>query len=256
MWLGGGELGRIEGDGWGMQAPAPGGGRGARSVLVSTVTTSSEWPLSSPRWPLCFSLHLHQCSFLFEGLVDIFRRAQLALEPGRPHPCLSPFPHSGCPFWLCNLPPPPSTAGSSTLPCVCVCARAPVLSLTLGAPWTVAHQAPPFMGFPRQEYWSGLQFPPPGDLPDPRIKPQSPASSALAGRYFTTEPPGKSLPKLCPPLGIPSSASAWQETCPPLRSHPSPESLSPCLRAQGTLPLIYLFPMGSGLIHKCLINVC
>ena len=44
---GGGELVRVEGDGWGMQAPAPGGGRGARSVLVSTVTTSSEWPLSS-----------------------------------------------------------------------------------------------------------------------------------------------------------------------------------------------------------------
>ena len=38
-------------------------------------------------------------------------------------------------------------------------------------PWTVAHQAPPSMGFPRQEYWSGLPFPPPGDLPEPVIKP-------------------------------------------------------------------------------------
>ena len=38
-------------------------------------------------------------------------------------------------------------------------------------PWTVAHQTPLSMGFPRQEYWSGLLFPPPGDLPDPRIKP-------------------------------------------------------------------------------------
>ena len=46
------------------------------------------------------------------------------------------------------------------------------------------------MGFSRQEYWSGLPFPSPGDLPDPGIKPLSPA---LAGRFFTTEPPGKTL---------------------------------------------------------------
>ena len=41
------------------------------------------------------------------------------------------------------------------------------------------------MGFPRQEYWSGLPFPPPGDLPDPGIKPASFVSPALAGRFFT-----------------------------------------------------------------------
>ena len=58
-------------------------------------------------------------------------------------------------------------------------------------PWTVARQAPLSMGFPRQEYWSGLPFPPPGDLPDPGIQPSSPVSPALAGRLFTTEPPGK-----------------------------------------------------------------
>ena len=52
----------------------------------------------------------------------------------------------------------------------------------------VAHQAPLFMGFPKQEYWSGLPFPPPGDFPNPGIKPPS---SALAGIFFTTEPPGK-----------------------------------------------------------------
>ena len=44
------------------------------------------------------------------------------------------------------------------------------------------------MGFPRQEYWSGVPFPPQGDLPDPGMKPMSPA---FAGRFFTTEPPGK-----------------------------------------------------------------
>ena len=41
-------------------------------------------------------------------------------------------------------------------------------------PWTVAHQAPLFMGFSRQEYWSGLPFSTPGKLPDPRIEPVSP----------------------------------------------------------------------------------
>ena len=46
-------------------------------------------------------------------------------------------------------------------------------------PWTVARQAPLSMGFSRQENWSRLQCPPPGDLPDPRIKPESPASPAL-----------------------------------------------------------------------------
>ena len=49
-------------------------------------------------------------------------------------------------------------------------------------PWTVAHRAPLSMGFPRQEYWRGLPFPSPGDLPDPGIKPASPA---VAGGFFT-----------------------------------------------------------------------
>ena len=57
--------------------------------------------------------------------------------------------------------------------------------------WTVACQAPLSMGFPRQEYWNGLPFLPPGDLLDPGIKPTSPASPALAGGFFTTAPPGK-----------------------------------------------------------------
>ena len=59
----------------------------------------------------------------------------------------------------------------------------------LVTPYTVAHQAP--LEFSRQEYWSELPFPPPGDLPDPGAEPVSPASPVLAGRFFTTEPPGK-----------------------------------------------------------------
>ena len=55
-------------------------------------------------------------------------------------------------------------------------------------PWTVALQALLFLGFPRQEYWSGLPFPSPGDLPGSGIKSASPA---LAGRFFIAEPPEK-----------------------------------------------------------------
>ena len=54
--------------------------------------------------------------------------------------------------------------------------------------WTVAHQAPLSMGFSRQEYWSGLPFPSPGDLPNPGIKPGSPTLQADA---LPSEPPGK-----------------------------------------------------------------
>ena len=52
--------------------------------------------------------------------------------------------------------------------------------------WTIAHQAPLSMGFSRQEYWSGLPCPPPGDLPNPGIEPASLLSPALAGGFFTT----------------------------------------------------------------------
>ena len=48
------------------------------------------------------------------------------------------------------------------------------MSNSFGTPWTVAHQAPPSVGFSRQEYWSGLPFPSPGDLPDPGIGPECP----------------------------------------------------------------------------------
>ena len=57
-------------------------------------------------------------------------------------------------------------------------------------PWTVAHQAPLPMEFCRQEYWSGLPFPSPGDLPNAGIKPTSLVSPALVGGFFTTVPSG------------------------------------------------------------------
>ena len=58
---------------------------------------------------------------------------------------------------------------------------------TIAIPWTVVCQAPLSMGFSRQEYWNGLLHPPPGDPPNPWIEIES---LALAGRFFTTEPPG------------------------------------------------------------------
>ena len=61
-------------------------------------------------------------------------------------------------------------------------------------PWTVALQVPLPVEFSREEYWIGLPFPTPGDLPEPGIEPKSLVSRALAGRFFTTAPPGK--PKL------------------------------------------------------------
>ena len=67
-----------------------------------------------------------------------------------------------------------------------------VVSKSLATPWTVAHQSPLSMWFSRQEYWNGLLLPSPGDLPDSGIKSVFLISPALSGRFFTTEPRGKS----------------------------------------------------------------
>ena len=74
--------------------------------------------------------------------------------------------------------------------CYCSVAKS-CLTLLQPHDMTVALQAPLSVGFPRQEYWSGWPFPPPGELPDPEIAPTSPA---LAGGFFTAEPPGITEP--------------------------------------------------------------
>ena len=99
------------------------------------------------------------------------------------------------PFFLCFTPLGcvPSTSSFAIPAIYCyitsqdVCVYVCVLSSFshvgfLATLWTVAHQAPLSMGFSRQEYWSGLPCPPPGDLPDPEIE----SASALSGRFFTT----------------------------------------------------------------------
>ena len=70
---------------------------------------------------------------------------------------------------------------------MCVCVQSCIQLLE--TPWIVTLQAPLTMGFSRQEYWNGLPFPTPRDLPNPGIE------SALAGRFFTTTPPGKPVNK-------------------------------------------------------------
>ena len=86
-------------------------------------------------------------------------------------------------------------------------------------PWTVAHQAPPSMGFSRQEYWSGLPFPSPGDVPNPGIEPRSPA---LQADTLTSEPSGKPVKLVILTTKWESSGEAihyWeQDLC---FSHPS-----------------------------------
>ena len=74
------------------------------------------------------------------------------------------------------------------------------LSVTLGLcnPTNCSLPGPLPMGFPKQEYWTGLPFPPPGYLPNPGMEPRSPVAPALGDRFFTTEPLGKPLMKNMP----------------------------------------------------------
>ena len=85
--------------------------------------------------------------------------------------------------WVCKITP--KTRFSST------CAQSLSRDRFSATARTLARQAPLSMGFSRQECWSGLPFPPPGNLPDPGMEPASPVFPALAGGFLTTEPAGK-----------------------------------------------------------------
>ena len=147
-----------------------------------------------------------------------------------------PQPQQATP-WLQTLTPDPSMDSSAS--------SAGVQSLTqpasgphsvswllshvrlLVTPWTVAHQAPLSMEFSRQEYWSGFPFLSPGDLPNPGIKPASPAS---AGGFSTTASPGKPS-ALIAPLCLLRPQLNWTLGClnMPLPAHPRTVSPLLCL---------------------------
>ena len=113
-------------------------------------------------------------------------------------PRFPPF-HSGlapmCSFHILAFAYLKGTSGQSSdfplIPTLCMPSRFSYVRL-FATLRTTAHQAPLFMGFPRQEYWSGLPYPPPGDLPDPGIESAFLMSSALAGGFFTPSATRKS----------------------------------------------------------------
>ena len=124
-----------------------------------------------------------------KGAPPLFFTVWLSVSTLRNHP-VAPVPPglAACGSRGCGCPSLPRrfrAFGSAfktviySLSCVWLCAT----------PWTVAHQALLSVAFPRQEYQSGLPFPPPGDLPAPGTEPTFPA---LAGGLFATAPPGKS----------------------------------------------------------------
>ena len=89
-------------------------------------------------------------------------------------------------------------------------------------PWTVVYQAPPSMGFSRQECWSGLPFPSPGDLPDPGIEPGSPALQTDA---LPSEPPGK-------PAASAKSLQQCRTLCDPIDGSPPGSPVPGILQAR------------------------
>ena len=92
--------------------------------------------------------------------------------------------------------------------CVCACSHRHSVVPDSAVPWTVVHQASLSMEFFRQEYWSGLPFPTPGDPPDPGIEPASLVSPELTGGSFTVAPLGK--PPLFPDQGSNLNPLHWK----------------------------------------------
>ena len=88
------------------------------------------------------------------------------------------------------------------------------------------------MEFSRQEYWSGLPFPPPGDLPYPGIKPTSLVSLALAGRFFTTVPPGKPLHNSAAAAAAAASLQLCLTLCDPIDGSPPGSPIPGILQAR------------------------
>ena len=126
--------------------------------LEAEITMSQGWFLLRQ---LSWASRRHVCPHTVLSLACVPISSYKDTTPNRPTPCL-----------YFNL-----------MTCLYVCILSHVWLFV--TPWTVACQALLSMGFPRQEYWSGLPFPSPGDLPDPGIEPVTLVSPALAGGFLT-----------------------------------------------------------------------
>ena len=187
------------------------------------VSFQTMWPTPCPKFHLLAFLLLSKAFFfiLFNWLIKLsslyflidwfccpFLRDQKALLT---HPLFSYFIHFRVSLYVtvlsfrifhpchinCASPPCPTGTSKFLWPkqnvltveyCCCYCCLVTKSCLTLMTPWIAASQAPVSTGFPRQEYWSGLPFPSPGDLLNWGT---GSAFPALAGGFFITEPPGK-----------------------------------------------------------------
>ena len=112
-------------------------------------------------------------------------------------PALCPKLCSLCPCLLCCLTSRLISIIFLNPICACILSHFSRVCLFVTL-WTITYQAPLFVGFSRQEYWSGLLCPPPGDPLDPEIKPRSPVSPALGGGFFTTSTTWEAqIPYIC-----------------------------------------------------------
>ena len=124
---------------------------------------------------------------------------------------------------------------SFNLLCACTLSHFSRVQLSV-TPCTIAHQAPPSMGFSRQKYWSGLPCPPPGDFPDPGIEPLSLTSSALAGGFFTT-------------------SATWEDLLDKIRDCKDPSGVT-CLRRWFPSVLSFRLYLGHFLLEECGLVLC
>ena len=144
-------------------------------------------PLGCHRTPalgyLCHTANSHWPSILY---MVIYRFQWYSLRSSHTLlPALCPKLCSLCLCLLCSLTSRLISIIFLNSICACILSHFSRVWLFVTL-WTIAHQAPLFMGFSRQEYWNGLLCPPPGDPHDPGIKPRSPVSPALRGGFFTT----------------------------------------------------------------------
>ena len=157
-----------------------------RDSLMPAPPRLSRWRVM----PQGHSGALHTPRISWANLSPCFSNSsQFHVPP--PGPCLLSSLTSMASTTLCPLKPASrrweANSGVCVSVCVCVCLLSHVWLFV--TPWPLARQTPVSMGSSRQEHWDKWPFPPPGNLPNPGIKPMSPGFPALAGGFFTNAPP-------------------------------------------------------------------